>query len=152
MSQPRHVSGSRVLQAAAGARRQGHCKISLKFCSGAANIPGVALHPRRVTDLLRARIKTRAITVLTGARTHAGREVDFVLHAADRMLAIEVKAGRQAHRTDARPLAEALSTLAVGGVARHAWRLGLVITRGREVEQLADGVWTIPDWRLFGAG
>jgi predicted AAA+ superfamily ATPase len=83
-------------------------------------------------------------------RTHAGREVDFVLHAADRMLAIEVKAAQRAHRTDARPLAESLGTLTVRGIARRAWRLGIVVTRGREVDQLADGVWAIPDWRLFG--
>jgi len=83
-------------------------------------------------------------------RTHAGREVDFVLHAPDRLLAIEVKAARQAHRADARPLTEVLGTLAVRGIARDAWRLGLVVTRGREVEPLAPGVWAVPDWRLFG--
>jgi predicted AAA+ superfamily ATPase len=83
-------------------------------------------------------------------RTHTGREVDFVLHAPDRLLAIEAKASQRAHRTDARPLTEALGTLAVRGVAPDAWRLGLVVTRGREVEPLAPGVWAVPDWRLFG--
>jgi predicted AAA+ superfamily ATPase len=83
-------------------------------------------------------------------RTHAGREVDLVLHAPDRLLAMEVKASQRAHRTDARPLAEVLGTLAARGVARDAWRLGLVVTRGREVEPLAPGVWAVPDWRLFG--
>ncbi len=83
-------------------------------------------------------------------RTHTGREVDFVLHAPDRLLAIEAKATQRAHRTDARPLADALGALAVRGVARDAWRLGLVVTRGREVEPLAPGVWAVPDWRLFG--
>jgi predicted AAA+ superfamily ATPase len=83
-------------------------------------------------------------------RTHAGREVDFVLHTADRLLAIEVKAGQRSHRTDARPLLEVLRTLAAGGSARNAWTLGLVVTRGREVEPLAPGVWAVPDWRLFG--
>jgi predicted AAA+ superfamily ATPase len=83
-------------------------------------------------------------------RTHAGREVDFVLHDADRVLAIEVKASQRAHRADARPLNETLGSLAVRGTARDASRLGLVVTRGREVEPLAPGVWAIPDWRLFG--
>jgi uncharacterized protein len=83
-------------------------------------------------------------------RTHAGREVDFVFHAPDRMLAIEAKASQRAHRTDARPLTEVLGALAVRGVARDAWRLGLVVTRGREIEPLAPGVWAVPDWRLFG--
>lgn len=84
-------------------------------------------------------------------RTHAGREVDFVLHARDGVLAIEAKASHRAHRTDARPLAEVLSALAVRGVSRDAWRLGLIVTRGREVELLAPGVWAVPYWRLFGA-
>jgi predicted AAA+ superfamily ATPase len=83
-------------------------------------------------------------------RTHAGREVDFVVHAPDRVLAIEAKAGRQAHRTEARPLAEVVASLAPRGVRRDAWRLGLIVTRGREVEALAPGVWAVPDWRLFG--
>lgn len=30
-------------------------------------------------------------------RTHAGREVDFVIHTSHRLVAIEVKAGRQVH-------------------------------------------------------
>jgi len=83
-------------------------------------------------------------------RTRAGREVDVVLHARHGVLAIEVRASRQAHRTDARPLVELLETLRLPGVGRDAWRLGLVVTRGREVEPLAPHVWAIPDWRLFG--
>lgn len=83
-------------------------------------------------------------------RTHAGREVDFVLHAPDRVLAIGVKAGQRAHRTDARPLSAVLGTVAIRGVARDARRVGLVVTRGREVEPLGPGVWAVPDWRLFG--
>lgn len=84
------------------------------------------------------------------SRTHGGREVDFVLHAPDRVLVLEGTASHQAHRLDARPLAEVLPTLAVRGVPRDAWRLGVVVTRGREVEPLAPGVWAVPDWRLFG--
>jgi hypothetical protein len=48
---------------------------------------------------------------------------------------------QRSHRTDARPLAEVLGTLAPRGAARDASRLGLVVTRGREVEPLAPGVW-----------
>ncbi|MBI2527305.1 MAG: hypothetical protein HYV93_15130 [Candidatus Rokubacteria bacterium] len=64
----------------------------------------------------------------------------------------EVKAGQRARRADTRPLTEVLGALAVRGVARDARRLGLVVTRGREVEPLAPGVWAVPDWRLFGPG
>jgi len=83
-------------------------------------------------------------------RTHAGREIDVVIHSHDRLLAIEAKAGRRAYRADARPLTEVLGTLALRGLAPNAWRLGLVVTRGREVEALAPGVWAVPEWRLFG--
>lgn len=83
-------------------------------------------------------------------RTHAGREVDVVLHAPDRMLAIEVKSSQQAHRVDARSLGDALGSLGARSPAPDAWRLGLIVTRGREVEPLAPGVWAVPDWRLFG--
>lgn len=83
-------------------------------------------------------------------RTHAGREVDFILESAGRLLAIEVKASQRAHRTDARPLTEVLSTLAARSTTPATWHLGLVVTRGREVEPLAPGVWAVPDWRLFG--
>lgn len=83
-------------------------------------------------------------------RTHSGREVDIVLHAPDRLVALEVKSGQRAHRADSRAISERLGPLAVRGVARDAWRLGLVVTRGREVEPLAPQVWAVPDWRLFG--
>ncbi|MGQ0570691.1 MAG: ATP-binding protein [Armatimonadota bacterium] len=83
-------------------------------------------------------------------RTAAGREVDFVLHLAHRVVAIEVKASPKAHRTDARALGDFLDTVRMPGVARTAPHVGLVVTRGREVEPLAPHVWAIPDWRLFG--
>jgi hypothetical protein len=83
-------------------------------------------------------------------RTHAGREVDFVLHSNRVLLGLEVKAGARAHPAQARPLVELLGTTRLPGLARGARRLGLVVTRGREVEQVAPRVWAIPDWRLFG--
>ncbi|MET0852935.1 MAG: ATP-binding protein [Candidatus Rokuibacteriota bacterium] len=83
-------------------------------------------------------------------RTHSGREVDLILHAHDRLLAIEVRAGTRVHRTDARPLTEVLGGATMRGLATEAWRLGLVVTRGREVASLGPGVWAVPDWQLFG--
>jgi hypothetical protein len=115
---------------------------------GAEN--GAMFETAIVDELLRWSSWQPAPPSLHFFRTHAGREVDVVLHAGDRLLAIEVKAGRRAHRTDARPLTEVLRTINVRGLARNAWRLGLVVTRGREVEPLAPGVWAVPDWRLFG--
>jgi len=85
-------------------------------------------------------------------RTASGREVDFVLHAPDSLLALEAKSSQRAHRTDARSVQEFLATAKVPGVTRTARRVGLVITRGRELEPLAPHVWAVPDWRLFGPG
>lgn len=83
-------------------------------------------------------------------RTHAGREVDFVLHTSQRLVAIEVKVGRQVHPGDARPMVELLETTRVPGLSRNAKRLGLVVFRGREIKQLLPHIWAIPDWQLFG--
>ncbi|MBI4734606.1 MAG: ATP-binding protein [candidate division NC10 bacterium] len=83
-------------------------------------------------------------------RTHAGREVDFILHSSQTLLAIEAKAGRRAHPVDARPLAEVLQAIHPPGLGRTARRVGLVVNRGREVQPVAPHVWAVPDWRLFG--
>lgn len=83
-------------------------------------------------------------------RTAAGREVDFVLHAGRGLVAIEAKASQRAHATDARALTELVATRHSPGLHPNAWRIGLVVTRGREIEPLAPHVWAIPDWRLFG--
>lgn len=103
-------------------------------------------------ELLRWRSWQEDPPALHFHRTAAGREVDFVLHAARRILALEVKAARRAHPTDARGLSEFLESSRIPGVTRDALRVGLVVTRGREVERLASGVWAIPAWRLFGPG
>lgn len=49
------------------------------------------------------------------------------------------------------PLSEFLETLNLPGIRQDAWRLGLVVTRGHEVEVLAPNIWAIRDWRLFGS-
>lgn len=83
-------------------------------------------------------------------RTHGRREVDFIMHTAPQVLALEAKASRQSHPSDTRPLRELLETVKVPGLAKDAPRLALVVNRGREVALLAPRVWAIPDWRLFG--
>jgi predicted AAA+ superfamily ATPase len=82
-------------------------------------------------------------------RTRAGREVDFVIYAPQGILAMEAKASTRARPGDARPVQDLLDKLQPPGVRPDAWRLGLVVTRGREVEPLGPHVWTVPDWRLF---
>lgn len=83
-------------------------------------------------------------------RVHGGREIDVVLHAADRCLLLEVKAGAGMRGADVRALAETVETIRIPGVRPKAHRLGLMVTRGREVERLAPHVWAVPYWRLFG--
>jgi len=82
-------------------------------------------------------------------RTRAGREVDFVLHDLTRFVALEAKASEHAHRTDARALADLIEA-GLHRVRDARKPLGIVVTRGREIEPLAPRVWAIPDWRLFG--
>jgi predicted AAA+ superfamily ATPase len=82
-------------------------------------------------------------------RTHAGREVDFVLHSPDRLLAIEVKPTQRPHRTDPHPLTEVLATLAARGAARDASRRGLSSRAAVRSNRSPTGVWAVPDWRLF---
>jgi hypothetical protein len=38
----------------------------------------------------------------------------------------------------------------IRGLGHGALHLGLIVTRGREVEPVAPRVWAVPDWRLFG--
>jgi hypothetical protein len=83
-------------------------------------------------------------------RTAAGREVDFVLHSDRCLVALEAKAGQRAHAVEARALTELVASLQLPGVRANARRLGLVVTRGRDIEQLASHVWAVPDWQLFG--
>jgi uncharacterized protein len=83
-------------------------------------------------------------------RTHAGREVDFVIHTSRCLVAIEAKSSRHVHPGDARPMVELLETTRVPGLGRDAKRLGLVVYRGREIKQLLPHIWAIPDWQLFG--
>ena len=83
-------------------------------------------------------------------RTHGGREVDFVLHSPRQVLFIEAKASKTVHRTDARSVQEVLEAVHIPRMEQAAARVGIVVTRGREIVQLAARVWAIPAWRLFG--
>ena len=83
-------------------------------------------------------------------RTRSGREIDFLIYAPHGLLVVEAKAASKAHREDARPLKDLLHKRLLSGVKADAWRLGIVVTRGREVEALSEHVWAVPDWRLFG--
>jgi predicted AAA+ superfamily ATPase len=117
--------------------------------AGGGQADGALFETAILAELVRWRSWQQDPPALHFYRTRAGREVDFVLHAGSRLLALEAKASDRAHRKDARPLVEFLETR-VPGAPAAAERLGLVVTRGREIERLGPRVWAIPDWRLFG--
>lgn len=77
--------------------------------------------------------------------------MDVIVHSSHRLLATEAKSGQRAHHTDARSVVGFLNDVRVPGLRKDAQRLGLVVTRGREVIPLGPLVWAIPYGRLFGA-
>ena len=77
-------------------------------------------------------------------RTYDGREVDLLLVGGSKAVAVEIKSGKRVHPRDARHLRD---LEALTGLANT---LGLVVYRGREVVQLAERVWAVPDTLLFG--
>lgn len=111
--------------------------------------PGALFETAVLGELVRWRSWQREPPALHYFRTRAGREVDFVLHDGARLVALEAKASARVHQTDARAVAELLKGK-MPGDAHPTERLGVVVTRGREIEPLAPHVWAIPDWRLFG--
>ncbi len=114
-----------------------------------ATTDGALFETTVLAELLRWRSFQRDPPSLHFVRTRAGREVDFLLHDGSRLVALEAKTSERAHGQDARAVAHLLEAEArgAGGTAR---RLGVVVTRGREIEPLAPRVWAVPDWRLFG--
>jgi predicted AAA+ superfamily ATPase len=110
---------------------------------------GAVFETAVLDELLRWRSWQQNPPSLHFYRTRAGREVDFVLHDGSRLLALEAKASERADRTDGRAVA-ALLEAGFSGASRPSMQLGLVVTRGREVERLSPKVWAVPDWRLFG--
>jgi predicted AAA+ superfamily ATPase len=83
-------------------------------------------------------------------RTHAGLEIDFVVHSPRLILAIEARAGRRVGPTDARSLAATLPNLRIPGARANAVRLGIVVSRTAQVTELGPKLWSVPDWILFG--
>lgn len=83
-------------------------------------------------------------------RTGAGREVDFILRGRRTLIAVEAKASRHAGPRDASAIRWLLDEMAAREPRAAVRRVGLVVTRGREIEPLGPGLFAVPDWRLFG--
>ncbi len=119
---------------------------------GEASLTDGALFETAVLcELLRWRSWQKEPPFIHFYRTRAGREVDFIVtdSARSRFVAMEVKTSQRAHRTDARAVEDVLHGRHTKAPAA-AQRIGLVVTKGREIEPLSSSVWAIPFWRLFG--
>jgi predicted AAA+ superfamily ATPase len=80
---------------------------------------------------------------------HGGGEVDFILETLGLMLALEVKAGRSVHSSVLRSLRSFLDLTRSKKPADRKPILGIVVSQGREIEQVDRDIWAVPAWRLF---
>ncbi len=76
-------------------------------------------------------------------RTRSKLEVDLMISTSHGVWSLEIKAGRQLRRGDWRGLR------AVGEALGDKWRGGLVIYRGRTLEQKGRNLWAVPVERLL---
>ena len=83
-------------------------------------------------------------------RTYAGEEVDFLLVNERTIISIEAKSSNRVGAWDGRNLAAVLADPDAQFPDTAKSRLGLVVYRGRHIEELRPQVWAIPEWMLFG--
>lgn len=76
-------------------------------------------------------------------RTNAGMEIDFLLKRENRILPVEVKASDKVAHADARSLESFMTE------HKKTVPLGLIIYRGRELNEIRKNIWAVPDWYLF---
>ncbi|OGP76570.1 MAG: hypothetical protein A2Z13_10160 [Deltaproteobacteria bacterium RBG_16_64_85] len=77
-------------------------------------------------------------------RTAAGLEIDFLVAMRGNILPIEVKNRERISSIDGRGVETFLNE------HPRATRLGLVVYTGRELAEVRNRVWAVPDWYLFG--
>jgi uncharacterized protein len=104
---------------------------------------GAHLENLVLTDLIAWRGALATDAQILFWRTHDGEEVDFVIEAADRLLAIEVKAAATVTHADARHLRTFRSQYgsAVAG--------SLLLHGGNDVFWVSEGVLAVPWWRIM---
>jgi len=76
-------------------------------------------------------------------RTSGGREIDFLVAGKDRILPIEAKSYDQVSSSDGRNLESFLKEYG------SATATGLVIYPGRDLVEIRENIWAVPDWYLF---
>ena len=110
--------------------------------AGAHDLTGAHLENLVLLDLLVWRDGQAPAPEVFYWRTTTDREVDFVIEAHDRLLAIEVKAGpgRYADTTGLRLFRAEYADRFAGGLLLHG---------GTETQQLSDGILATPWWRVL---
>ncbi len=76
-------------------------------------------------------------------RTSSGMEIDFLLTGKDMILPVEVKSSAKVTHADARSLFSFMEQHKIMP------RIGIVVYRGRELKEIRENIWAIPDWFLF---
>ena len=107
-------------------------------------ISGALYESAVVTEFLKAIESFHLVWEAHHLRTYDQREIDLLLVRDETCVAVEIKSSRQVHRRDARHLRD------VGEVTGLECSLALLVYRGREVVELEDGIWAVPDALLFG--
>ena len=77
-------------------------------------------------------------------RTAAGMEIDFLLVGNGSILPIEVKSAKRIDSADVRNLKLFLED------HKTTTKIGIVIYPGNELQEITKGIWSVPDWYLFG--
>ena len=78
-------------------------------------------------------------------RTGGGMEIDFLLSGDGILLPIEAKSSERVTYAEGRHLEAFLREY------RKEAPLGIVVYPGRELLQIRQNIWAIPDWFLFGS-
>jgi predicted AAA+ superfamily ATPase len=76
-------------------------------------------------------------------RTRSGMEVDFCIETNGKLIGIKVKNRSNTNKKDYTNLYKLKES------AGKEWMCGLILYRGNEIREVAEGIWSIPSCRLF---
>ena len=113
------------------------------WLSGANTVSGEHLENLVLLDLLVWRDGQSPVPDVLFWRTTTDREVDFVIEAGDRLLAVEVKATKHPGHADTiglRLFRDEYPNRFAGGLLLHG---------GRDTQWMAEGVLAVPWWRVL---
>lgn len=76
-------------------------------------------------------------------RTRSGMEVDFIIETNGKLIGIEVKNRDSINKKDYTSLNKLKES------AGEDWILGIILYRGNEINEVSEGIWSIPSCRFF---